>query len=136
MENQALMLVDDDQLEHIKLKSTFKKFCLDCDIVSSYDGEEALDYLSNNKHQLPKLILLDLNMPKMNGIEFLETVKSDSIFKRIPVVVITTSNAADDRFACFDNQVAGYMLKPDDFDSYQDLISVITNYWGASKVAN
>ncbi len=130
------MLVDDDQLEHIKLRNTFKKFHLDCEIVSSYDGEEALDYLSSNKHQLPKLILLDLNMPKMNGLEFLDSVKSDSILKRIPVVIITTSNAADDRLACFDNQVAGYMLKPDDFDSYQDLISVITNYWSASKVAS
>jgi len=135
MRDETLMLIDDDQLEHMKLKNTFKKLGFECKIVSAFDGEEGIEYLEKNKHNLPGIILLDLNMPKMNGIEFLEIIKSDSLLKLIPIIILTTSSKEDDRMACYEHQVAGYMIKPDNFTDYQNLIASITNYWSRSELA-
>ncbi|MBW1837530.1 MAG: response regulator, partial [Deltaproteobacteria bacterium] len=80
------------------------------DIVN--DGEEALTFLRNTKNKKPGIILLDLNMPRMNGIEFLQIAKKDDSLKRIPVVVLTTSKEDQDKVDSFNFGVAGYMIKP------------------------
>jgi len=130
--NKTLLLIDDDQIEHIKLKKVISKSKIDCKIVSLFDGEQGLEYLKTNKHNLPDFILLDLNMPKMDGFELLEYIKEDSVLKRVPVVVITTSNAEKDKTKSFDLQVAGYMIKPTELKDYADLISKIMSYLSSS----
>lgn len=129
------MLVDDDLLEHKKLKNVLRKFDIDCSIINSYDGEQALYFLSENKHNLPCLILLDLNMPKMDGIEFLRKIKQDALLRKIPIVILTTSNASKDKTICFDLQIAGYMIKPIEFSEYSSLVKKITSYWQSSEFA-
>jgi len=88
-----------------------------------------LEFLRDPTRPRPGLILLDLNMPRMNGIEFLATIKADSALKPIPVVVLTTSRVDADRLASFSHSVAGYMIKPVDYDQFVEVMRLIKNYW-------
>ncbi len=96
----------------------------------------ALEFLNQAAaHELPVLILLDLNMPVMNGIEFLQVVKHHARWRRIPVVVLTTSEEEQDKIASFDLSVAGYMTKPVDYRKFVDAMRTIDAYWTLSEVA-
>ena len=86
-------------------------------------------------HELPCLILLDLNMPVMNGIEFLQVVKQHARWRRIPAVVLTTSQEEQDKIASFDLSVAGYMTKPVDYRKFVDAMRTIDAYWTLSEVS-
>ena len=97
------------------------------------NGEEALAYLDEHQNDLPGIIVLDINMPRMNGIEFLGIIKKDERFLKIPVVVLTTSKEHQDRYESFNLNVAGYMLKPVIFDNFVMVIDIIHKYWEASK---
>ena len=79
-------------------------------------------------------ILLDLNMPRMNGIEFLRIVKADPALRRIPVVVLTTSREEEDKLNSFDLSVAGYMLKPVDYQKFVEVVKTIDLYWTLSEL--
>ena len=98
------------------------------------NGEEALDYLKDNGNDKPNIILLDLNMPKMNGIEFLKVVKNDEDMKKIPVVVLTTSKEDQDRVESFSLSVAGYMVKPVDYMKFVEVVKAIDLYWTLSEL--
>ena len=93
------------------------------------NGEEGLAYLRDESHETPVLIMLDLNMPRMNGLEFLETVKDDQMLCRIPVVVLTTSTKACDIDGTFSHSVAGYMVKPIDYEKLVQIIQTVGDYW-------
>ena len=82
---------------------------------------------------VPCIILLDLNMPKMSGIEFLRIIRQDEKFRRIPVVVLTTSNDERDRVESFNLCIAGYMLKPVDYQQFVDVVRTIDLYWTLSE---
>jgi len=127
------MLVDDDALEHHKLKYTLNDSEIKLDIVSAYNGEEALDYLNAHKYNLPAIIILDLNMPKMNGIEFLEAIKPNEIWAQIPIVVLTTSKDQQDKLATFSKGISGYMVKPVDYPQFKEMIATIKDYWNLSE---
>ncbi|MFC1835170.1 response regulator [Thermodesulfobacteriota bacterium] len=99
------------------------------------DGEQALEFLRNEDNPKPCLILLDINMPRMNGIEFLRIAKSDASLKRIPVVVLTTSKEDQDKFDSFDLGVAGYMIKPADYLKFVELVRTVDCYWTISELA-
>jgi CheY-like chemotaxis protein len=105
-------------------------------LVRTDNGEEALDYLRKEKNPKPCLTLLDLNMPKMNGIEFLKVVKADGTLKKIPVIVLTTSDEQQDIVESFNLSVAGYMLKSVDYKRFVDTIRTIELYWTLSELPN
>ncbi|NTW49516.1 MAG: response regulator, partial [Chlorobiales bacterium] len=91
--------------------------------------------LSKNGIEKPAIILLDINMPKMNGIEFMRVVKADPQLKLIPIVVLTTSREDQDRIESFDLGAAGYMIKPVDYIQFVETVRAIDVYWTISERA-
>lgn len=131
--NRPVLLVEDDMVDAMTVTRSFKDLGITNEIVHRVNGVEAFDYLQNVKGK-PCLILLDLNMPKMNGIEFLDLVKSTKVLQRIPVVVLTTSNDQKDKVESYKLGVAGYMLKPVDYQRFVRVMKEIDMYWTLSQL--
>jgi CheY-like chemotaxis protein len=93
-----------------------------------------LEYLRDEKNEKPCIILLDLNMPRMNGIEFLKIAKQDELLKMIPVVILTTSKEDRDKVESFKLSIAGYMIKPVDYQQFVEVIKTINIYWTLSEL--
>ena len=127
------MLIEDDMIEVMKLNRTISKLKLKHDIIEANNGEDALNLLSEKDH-LPDIILLDLNMPKINGIEFLNILKSDDNLKYIPTIILTTSNNHKDLLECFKIGVSGYVLKPLKYEAYVEKIQKILSYWSVNEL--
>ena len=98
------------------------------------NGEEALSYLRNSANRRPCVILLDLNMPKMNGIEFLTIAKQDELLRKIPVVILTTSREDQDKMDSFNLGISGYMVKPVDYKRFVEVVKTIDLYWTLSEL--
>ena len=98
------------------------------------DGESALDFLRDPNNPVPALILLDLNMPRMNGLEFLKILKSDPDWCKIPVVVLTTSQEEQDRLASFELSAAGYIVKPLEYPAFVEKLKILYQYWRLSEI--
>ncbi|MCO5099486.1 MAG: response regulator [Burkholderiaceae bacterium] len=117
------------------VRRAFRELKVTNPLVQQVNGEAALDFLRTAPaHELPCLILLDLNMPVMNGIEFLQVVKHHARWRRIPAVVLTTSQEEQDKIDSFDLSVAGYMTKPVDYRKFVDAMRTIDAYWTLSEV--
>ena len=99
--NKPILLVEDDKVDAMTVKRAMKEVNVNNKLIIVENGEEALKFLQNEKNEKPCIILLDLNMPKMNGIEFLSIAKNDKQIKSIPVIVLTTSKADQDRLDSF-----------------------------------
>jgi CheY-like chemotaxis protein len=112
-----VLLIEDDMIEVMKFNRTLSKLDIHHNIVEAKNGEDALKILQD-KDRLPDIILLDLNMPKINGIEFLTILKNDKDLKYIPTVILTTSNNRKDLLECYKIGIAGYVIKPLKFDDY------------------
>ncbi|MGA8147578.1 MAG: response regulator [Gallionellaceae bacterium] len=132
--NQPILLVEDDQVDVMTVKRALKEIHVTNPVVNLENGEEALRYLRDPKSAKPCIILLDLNMPIMNGIEFLQMAKRDVQLKRIPVVVLTTSEEQQDKVNSFDLGVAGYMTKPVDYRQFIEVMRTIDAYWTISEM--
>ncbi len=132
--NTPILLVEDDQVDVMTVKRALKEIHVTNPMVNMENGEEALKYLRAPDSAKPCIILLDLNMPIMNGIEFLQVVKQDARFKRIPVVVLTTSGEQQDKVNSFDLGVAGYMAKPVDYRQFVEVMRAIDAYWTISEI--
>lgn len=130
---KAILLVEDDQVDTMTVRRALKELNIVNRLENVENGEEALDYLRDSTREYPCLILLDLNMPVMNGIEFLQTVKTDPQLKRIPVVALTTSDEQKDKVESFELGVAGYMRKPVDYRQFVEIIRTIDAYWTISE---
>ncbi len=132
--SKSILLVEDDKKDVMTIKRALKdiKVTNRLDIVGN--GEEALEFLGNSEINHPGIILLDLNMPKTNGIEFLKIAKSDDNLKNIPVVVLTTSQEEQDRLDSFNLGVAGYMVKPVDYIKFVEVVKIIDKYWTLSDL--
>lgn len=124
MRHKTILLVEDDYLDIVSFQRTLNKLNVNHTLHIAHNGQEALDMLrgaSNIKlSEQPDLILLDINMPKMNGVEFLKAIRSDNNFKHIKVFIMTTSSEEYDRLATQGLGISGYILKPLDFDNYGD----------------
>ncbi len=135
MKNSSpILLVEDDQVDAMTLKRALKDLQVTNPLEVAMNGEEALDYLKKVKNRKPCIILLDLNMPRMNGIEFLIKIKQHEDFKIIPVVILTTSNDENDRMESFKHNVAGYMIKPIDYLQFVETMRIIKMYWTLSEL--
>lgn len=133
--DKSILILEDDKVDAITLKRVLKKLKVISPIRICENGEEGLVWLQDNKNQLPGLILLDLNMPRMSGLEFLTIIKKDDVLKTIPVVVLTTSADPYDRKKSFEHSVAGYMLKAVEHEEYISTLKTIRNYWITSQLA-
>jgi CheY-like chemotaxis protein len=131
---KPILLVEDDYVDATTVKRALKDIKVANPLHVAGNGEEALDFLRNGKNGKPCIILLDLNLPKMNGIEFLEIAKKDEFLRRIPVVVLTTSKDEQDIVSSFNFSVAGYMIKPVDYMQFVETIRTLDVYWTLSEL--
>jgi len=128
-----VLLVEDDTIDAMTVQRAFRDLKLANPVQRVVGGEEALAHLRDPAHDEPCLILLDLNMPKMNGIELLAAAKADPVLRRIPIVVLTTSRDMRDIVECFRLSAAGYVIKPVDYREFIEAIRTICQYWTLSE---
>lgn len=134
--SRPILLIEDDRVDVMTLERAMKDLNVTNPVVNVRNGEEALRYLRNEANQKLCLILLDLNMPKVNGIEFLQLAKADEMLKNIPVVMLTTSTEQQDITESFKLGAAGYMVKSIDYKRFVEIIKVIDLYWTLSELPN
>ena len=132
--SKPILLVEDDTVDVMTVKRALKDLQVMSDLVPTGDGEEALAYLRDDGNAKPCVILLDLNMPKMNGTEFMRIAKADEALRRIPIIVLTTSNSDQDISRSFELGAAGYMVKSVDYKKFVEIIKTIDLYWTLSKL--
>jgi len=129
-----ILLIEDEAADAYLTKKALENTGQALDLHHVSDGIEAFDYLRQNdpgkQVQCPDLILLDLNMPRMDGRQFLLEIKQDPHLRRIPVVILSTSDAQRDIYQCYDQNAAGYMVKPGDMDIFTCLMQGLSHYWG------
>lgn len=127
-----ILLVEDDYLDIMNVERELKKIGISQPLHVARNGREALKMLRGNGVEkitpAPKVILLDINMPKMNGIEFLTELRHDPEFSHIPVFIMTTSNEETDRMAAQKLQVSGYILKPLSFENFDNNLSSLDSF--------
>jgi len=133
MRDLRILLIEDDIIEVMKFNRTISKLGLHHDIVEANNGEEALKIL-HKKEELPDIILLDLNMPKLNGIEFLNILNSDEVLKYIPTIILTTSKNQMDLIECYKIGIAGYVIKPLKYEDYVSKIDKLLTYWSINEL--
>jgi CheY-like chemotaxis protein len=125
-----ILLVEDDQVDVMNVKRAFDKNRIANPLYVAGDGIQALEMLrSGEVPRERRLILLDLNMPRMSGIEFLRELRADPALHATPVVVLTTSDDERDKVNAFDLNVAGYLLKPVTFISFVEVMAALNKYW-------
>ena len=129
-----ILLVEDDQLDVMTLKRALKDIKATNPLFIRNNGEAALEFLRDLANPKPLLILLDLNMPRMNGLEFLKIIKTDVDLCKIPVVVLTTSQEEQDRLASFQLSVAGYIIKPLTYPDFVKKLLIVYQYWCLSEI--
>ncbi|MFA7270039.1 MAG: response regulator [Sterolibacterium sp.] len=129
-----ILLVEDEPADAHLVRSALNESRVHCNLHHVVDGVEALAFLRHQGESYrsapqPDMILLDLNMPRMNGREFLAVVKADAALKAIPVVVLTTSDVARDVVASYHLGAAGYITKPVDMEQFIDAVRQLGSYW-------
>lgn len=127
-----VLFIEDDMIETMKLQRAISKFESKHKIVEAKNGEEALEILKAGN--LPDIILLDLNMPRMSGIEFLSHLKSDERLKYLPTIILTTSENRVDLLKCFEIGIAGYIIKPLKYEDYESKLKKVFDYWEISEL--
>ncbi len=128
-----ILLIEDDLIEVMKLNRTISSLDLPHQIVEAKNGEEALEIM-NKKENLPDIIFLDLNMPKMNGIEFLTILKNDETLKYVPTIILTTSSNQKDMLDCYKIGIAGYIIKPLKYEDYVYKLKTAMEYWSLNEL--
>ena len=125
-----ILLVEDDQVDVMNVKRAFDKNRIGNPLYIAEDGIRALEILrSRGMPRDRRIVLLDLNMPRMNGIEFLRELRADPDLHMTPVVVLTTSDDERDKINAYDLNVAGYLLKPVTFANFVEVMAALNKYW-------
>jgi DNA-binding response OmpR family regulator len=131
-----ILLVEDSRLDIALTMDAFRQLRLANQVTIVTDGEEALDFLfgrgpyaDRNAHPLPDLVLLDLNLPKVDGHEVLREVKASAKLKRVPVIMLTSSREEGDRALSYDMGANSYIVKPLSFDGFLNVVRKIEDYW-------
>lgn len=128
-----ILLIEDHFIEVVKFKKTVSYAEVKHNVTEAQDADAAFKILED-KNNLPDLILLDLNMPKMSGIEFLAILKKDKNLRHIPTVILTTSDNQKDLEECFRIGVSGYILKPLKYKDYEAKIEAVLKYWSLNEL--
>ena len=132
-------IIDDDDMYINLITKVLDIRSLVKNLLIFKNGKEALDYFVSTlkkleERKIPQVILLDLNMPKINGLEFLAILKSDKSLRHIPTVILTTSNNQKDLLECYKIGVSGYVLKPLKYEDYVAKIESLLNYWSINEL--
>lgn len=125
----SLLIVDDDDIDATALRRALHKLKLLNPLYRAKDGQEALEILRNGEIPTPYIILLDINMPRMNGIEFLEVLRADPDLTHAIVFVLTTSKSDEDILAAYREHVAGYLLKQRMDSDFLQVVGLLDHYW-------
>ena len=128
-----ILLIEDDTIELMKLNRAMLSLNMNHKVTEVNNGEDALELLLNEEYY-PDIILLDLNMPKINGIEFLSILKTNESLKFIPTIILTTSSNKKDLLECFNIGIAGYVQKPLKYQDYIAKINILLSYWSANEL--
>ncbi len=128
-----ILFVEDDAIEVMMFNRVIQKIGINHRLIEANNGENALEIL-NAKEIIPDIILLDLNMPKLNGVDFLRILKNDEHLKHIPTIVFTTSNNYRDISECYNIGIAGYIIKPLKYDDYLVLVKKTLDYWSSNEL--
>ncbi len=133
-----VLLVEDDEVDVMNVQRAFKRHRIDNPLYVAHNGLDALNMLrGNDSTAVPehrRLVLLDINMPRMNGLEFLQELRQDESLKSTPVVVLTTSDADRDRLEAYRLNVAGYILKPVTFAIFAEVMAALNQYWALCEI--
>jgi CheY-like chemotaxis protein len=130
-----ILLVEDDEVDVMNVRRAFQRNNIANPLFVAANGVEALVHLRDGKvPRERRIVLLDLNMPQMNGIEFLREVRRDPDLQAIPVVVLTTSNDERDRIEAYNLNVAGYLLKPVTFSNFCEVMTALNKYWALMEL--
>ena len=136
MERKVILLVEDNHRDEALTLRALKKSNIVNAVVVARDGVEALDYLfstgkyvNSTPNIMPQLILLDLKMPKLDGLQVLREIRADARTKRLPVVIFTSSNEEEDLIRSYDLGANGYVRKPVAFEQFQDATRQLGMYW-------
>jgi CheY-like chemotaxis protein len=135
----VILLVEDDRVDIMTVQRALKKIDISNPLYVARTGIEALGMLRGDGYPriepTPSLILLDLNLPKMGGIEFLKELRSDPVLKTLQVIVLTSSNEPSDRAAAYEYEVEDYIVKPHSFDEFSSAMSLILADWSRENSA-
>jgi chemotaxis family two-component system response regulator Rcp1 len=133
MQHIHILLVDDNEGDIYLTREALDDAQIINKISIAHDGVEAIDFLKSclrsGGQTMPDLILLDINLPKMDGMEVLSIIKNDPELKRIPVIMLTTSSAEKDILTSYDNYANCYITKPVDLNRFMDVVRTIENFW-------
>ena len=139
LEKMKVLVVEDNPNDVTIIKRAMRKSDVKCELYFARDGEEALDALAQSGEfedtPRPDLILLDINLPKINGLEVLGKIKEDERLRRIPVIVLTISEREEDMVKAYDSGAASYMTKPVDSKDFERLIQTVQDYWKIARIA-
>jgi len=134
--NPILLIADDDEEDRLLIKDAFEESKFPAKIVFGEDGEEVINYLNNTgrfadkkKFPIPSIIILDLNMPKKDGRETLQEIKSNPNLRSIPIIILTTSNSEKDIALSYSLGANTYICKPSTYTSLIDIVKTLSNYW-------
>lgn len=131
---RRLLIVDDDPADVFLARQALSLFDEDLQIDDVSDGQLALDYLQHRGHKagppLPHFILLDINMPRLNGLETLKAIRSDHRLKSLPVIILTTSTAPNDIQRAWDLQATCYLSKQLELDAFTQQLQHLVGFWG------
>ena len=132
MQGIHILLVDDNEGDILLTREALEEARIVNKISIAHDGMEAIQFLRNNRPfggEKPDLILLDINLPKMDGKEVLGIIKNDPDLRRIPVIMLTTSSSEKDIFTSYDNHANCYITKPVDLEKFMDVVRTIEDFW-------
>ncbi|WP_207496733.1 response regulator [Aridibaculum aurantiacum] len=132
MKSIKILLVEDNEGDIVLTQEALSDAKLKNEVVVVRDGAEAMDYLNDRKpnpHLLPDLVLLDINLPKIDGKEVLAAIKNDDLLKKIPVVMLTTSSSEIDIRESYNNHANCFITKPVDLDKFFNVVKVIEDFW-------
>jgi len=139
LERMKVLVVEDNPNDVTIIKRAMRKSDVKCELYFASDGAEALDALHQTGEfadtPRPDLILLDLRLPKVGGLEVLAKIKKDDRLRRIPVIVLTESEREEDMVKAYDSGAASYMTKPVDSKDFERLIQTVQDYWRIARIA-
>ena len=136
MTKAPILLVEDDSIDAMMVNRALCELDVTNKLIHCENGEEALNFLEDQHKSKPCIILLDLNMPRMGGIEFLEVIQNKKHLSTIPIVLLSTSSDHKDLLESFSQNVVEYIVKPIDYQQFVRMIKSISNYWSQQTPTN
>ena len=130
---KPILLLEDDQIDVMSIKRAIKQLKIKNKLIVKKNGEEALEYFSDNSSTSPLFIISDINMPKMSGLEFLNKIKSIAQYKSIPVLMLTSSSEQSDKVESYELGASAYIVKPATHQGFTEAMRVIDQYWTLSE---